>query len=127
MGRTLLLASLRPFKQVVGVEVSRALCAVARDNVSVWRERRDLACNDVRVVCADAAAWRYPHRDVLLYLYNPFGAATLSRLIDRVVLEVEGALTVVYHTPVQRGVLDRRVDFSLAADLGYGVVYKRES
>src|SRR5579883_966573 len=83
MGRVVLLASMHPFKQIVGVEVSPALCETARDNVVRWRRKKpDAACADIRVVCRDATAFRFPPGDLVVYLYNPFGESTLQRFID---------------------------------------------
>ena len=51
MGRALLLATRRPFKQIVGIEVSPALAAIARENVERWLHTYEQArCRDVRVV-----------------------------------------------------------------------------
>ena len=53
MGRALLLASELPFRQVVGIELSPALHAIARENVANARglQRR---CRDVRIRRGDA-------------------------------------------------------------------------
>ena len=124
MGRVVLLASLLPFKQVIGVEVSPALCDTARDNVVRWRRSKaELGCNDIRIVCADASAFRFPRGDLVLYLYNPFGEATLQRVADRLVSEANGAVYVLYHTPVHRVVFDQHARFELVSDLGFGLVY----
>jgi predicted RNA methylase len=126
MGRVILLASTKPFKQIVGVEVSKALCETARDNTVRWRRRHpETACKDVRVVCKDASSFHFPPGDLVLYLYNPFGAATLRALIDRVAKECGGRVFVVYHTPVHRAVLEEHPSFSLVADLGYGVIFEK--
>lgn len=126
MGRVVLLASIRPFKQIVGVEVSAALCETARDNVVRWRRRHhDLACKDVRIVCKDASAFRFPRGNLVFYLYNPFGEATFRALVDRIAAECLGEAYVMYHTPVHRRVLDDHPAFCLYADLGYGAIFEK--
>jgi len=126
MGRVILLASTKPFKQVVGVEVSPALCETARDNVVRWRRRHpDLACKDARIVCKDAASFKFPAGNLIVYLYNPFGETTLRKLVDRIAQECAGAVAIMYHTPVHRAVLDEHPAFELAADLGFGRVYRK--
>lgn len=124
LGRVVLLASARRFRQVVGVEVSPALCETARDNVVRWRRtHEDLACKDIRIVHADAASFRFPAGDLVVYLYNPFGEATVTRLAERLANEARGNCFVLYHTPVHRSVFDDHPRFTLAEDLGFGVVY----
>ena len=125
MGRVVMLAAMRPFKQVLGVEVSGALCETARDNLV--RRRRvppDLACKDVRIVHADASAFHFPAGDIAVYLYNPFGERTLSRLIETLAAREQGACYLLYHTPVHRVLLDEHARFELVSNLGFGVVYR---
>ncbi len=126
MGRVLMLAAMRPFRQVIGVEVSAALCETARDNV-VRRRRSQpqLVCKDVRIVCKDAAAFRFPAGDLAVYLYNPFGERTLAQIIDTLASHETGACYVLYHTPVHRSVLDAHAHFEPVADVNFGVVYRR--
>lgn len=126
MGRVVLLASTKPFKQIVGVEVSPALCETARDNVVRWRQRHpDLPCKDVRIASKDAASLKFPGGDLVFYLYNPFGEATLSRLVERIEKECSGAVFIMYHTPVHGAVLDEHASFALTADLGFGRIYEK--
>lgn len=125
MGRVVMLASARPFRQAVGVEVSAALCETARDNLVRWRRAHDdLACKDLRVVCADAAAYTFPKGNLVAYLYNPFGENTLRRIIDALAARTSDACYVLYHTPVHRAVLDADARFELVADLQFGAVYR---
>ncbi len=126
LGRVVMLASLRPFKQIVGVEVSGSLCETARDNLVRWRRvRAQIACKDVRIVCADAAEFRFPRGDVIAYLYNPFGERTLGRVVETLAAHESGECWIVYHTPVHREVLETHARFEKVADLGYGAVYGR--
>lgn len=125
MGRVVMLASTRPFRQVIGVEVSAALCETARDNVVHWRgAREDLRCKDVRIVRADAAAFRFPPGDLIVYLYNPFGERTLMRIAQTLAAHRSGPCYLIYHTPVHRAVLDAHARFELTADLGFGAIYR---
>lgn len=82
-GRVLLVAAERPFRQVVGVEASPALAAVARDNLERARRLR-LRCRDLRVDIGDAMTWPLPPGDLVLHLYHPFGPDLLTRFLGRV-------------------------------------------
>ena len=84
MARAVLIAARRPFRQVAGVEISPALHAVALENLAAI-DRASLRCKDVRLVCNDAADYRFPPGDLAIYLYNPFSAGLLVPLLERVV------------------------------------------
>jgi SAM-dependent methyltransferase len=123
MGRAVLLASEYPFAQVVGVEVSPGLYEVARENLeraNVPRRR----CRDVRLVRADARIWSYPPGDVVAFMYNPFDAdalaAAAASLLGR---RNPGPTWLLYHTPVERAVLERDGAWTLIAQTPAGIVY----
>lgn len=82
MGRAVLLASQLGFKAVVGVELHPTLARIAQKNVGLWRaagrER-----SPMRVVEGDAVEFALPDGPVLVFLFNPFGAAVLRRLLKR--------------------------------------------
>ena len=125
MGRTLMLASLRPFKQVLGVEVSPALCETARDNLVRWRRARsDLRCTDLRVVHTDASRFALPPGPVVVYLYNPFGEESVTRVASQIAVR-EPPCYVLYHTPLHRAVFETDTRFERIARLPFGCVYER--
>lgn len=100
MGRALMLASRRPFKQILGIEVSPALAAIARENVARWLSSDGgVRCRDVRIVLADATQYRYPSGNLLVFLYNPFGPESIEKLA-RNLCGHEGKLLLCYHTAV---------------------------
>jgi SAM-dependent methyltransferase len=80
MGRAVLLASELEFKAVVGVELHPALAAIARKNVRLWRAA-GRKCSSIRVFQADAVGFTLPDGPVLVFLFNPFAAAVLRRLL----------------------------------------------
>jgi len=82
-GRVVLIAAQRPFRQVVGVEVSARLAETARRNVVTYRPP-PVRRSTIEIVEADAAAFDMPTSDLLIHLYHPFEpevtAAVLGRL-----------------------------------------------
>lgn len=122
MGRVVLRAATRPFRQIVGVEISPALLEVAKENRRAYRG--ELACADVRLVRADAAAFTFPRGDLAVYLYNPFRADVLGPILDRLAATPRREVVLLYHTPVERAVVDAHPAFELATDLGFGLVYR---
>lgn len=124
MGRAVLLAAGHPFRQVVGVEISPALHAIARDNLKAF-DRTSLRCRDVRLVRGDAATFVFPSGDLVVYLFNPFDETILARVLERLVTSAGMRdITLVYHTPVARGAIDAHPDFELIAESALGAVYR---
>ena len=81
-GRALLLASRFPFKRILGVELDAALAAIAQANLRVfnapWQQ-----CHGLAVLHADATTIDLPPTPLLLYLYHPFLAPALKRVLRR--------------------------------------------
>jgi SAM-dependent methyltransferase len=126
MGRVLLLASQRPFRQIVGVEISPALHEIARENWSRF-PRAGVRCRDVRFVRADAASFTFPPGDLVVYLYNPFRSEVLEPVLDALAAEPDREIILLYHTPLERASIERRPDFVCIADVGFGAVFQHRS
>ncbi len=101
-GRALLVASELPFRDILGVELSPHLAQIARRNAAIIAQRYPQRTG-VRIAVADASTFPLPAGDLVLFLYHPFGA----ELVAKVVAGVEAALTtdrrsiyVVYYNPV---------------------------
>jgi SAM-dependent methyltransferase len=80
MGRAMLLAARLPFRQVVGVELNPTLARIARKNLTVWRASGQ-AVAPMKLVCGDAVEFLLPHGPCLAFLFNPFGATVMRRLL----------------------------------------------
>ncbi len=84
-GRALLLASLHPFHQILGVELDPALAATAHRNLQTFHHPAQL-CRDLRVLHADATDPTLfdrlaPSAPTVLFLYHPFLAPVLRRVL----------------------------------------------
>jgi len=122
MGRVVLLAARRPFKMVVGVEVSGALHEVARENLKAFDED-GLQCRDVRLVRADAAGYKFPRGRLAVYLYNPFRASVLASVLEKLLAQPR-EITLLYHTPVEREAIEASGAFELTRELSYAVIFR---
>lgn len=76
MGRIVLLAAELPFRRVLGVEFSRKLTDIGRENLRTARSR--LKCQDVELILADATAWPIPPDATVLFFFNPFDGEVLA-------------------------------------------------
>ncbi len=125
MGRVVLLAARRPFKQVIGVELSPALHEVALENRKTWVDARQ-QCTDIRFVRGDVCAVPLPPGNLLLYLYNPFRRPVFTALLKKVLVECPSSreIVVCYHTPVERKEIDDTGAFELLEDLHFGLIYR---
>lgn len=80
MGRAVLLASEIGFKAVWGVELHPKLAAIAKRNIGVWRAAgREHA--PIRIVQGDAVELVLPPGPLVAFLFNPFEAPVLRRLL----------------------------------------------
>ncbi len=107
-GRPLLVASEFPFRGIVGVELSADLARSAEANAAIIAARFP-GRTPIRVEVGDATAYALPAGNIVLFLYHPFGA----ELVIKVVKAVEAALVaerrtiyVVYYNPVHGACFD---------------------
>jgi SAM-dependent methyltransferase len=113
MGRAVLLAAEIPFRQVIGVELHPALVRVAKRNVAVWRKAGRVKA-PVRVVQADAVEYEFPQAPTVMFLFNPFGAVVMRRLLKRLArafADRPGALDVLYVNDEQAYVFEQKKGF----------------
>ena len=86
-GRTLLLAAEFAFRGVTGIEFAPELHAIANRNISSFRGPR--RCREVRSICIDAADYRLPARDCLLYFNFPFHEPVMQAVLASVTQTIE--------------------------------------
>jgi SAM-dependent methyltransferase len=88
-GRGLLVASEYRFRKVVGIELNPALAAIARGNVAQWTTSHaaDITAPrlaPIEVLEQDALDFEFPRTPTLLFLFHPFEAPVLERLLERI-------------------------------------------
>ncbi len=137
MGRAMLIAALQPFRAVVGVELNPALVRLARRNMTRWRKIANPQA-PMRLVCGDVADFVFPDGPCVAFLFNPFGATVMRRLLRRTsrtflrrrgeldllyvnneqesVLEAQPGFVRLFHGQVKRSRLDARADFQIMAN-----------
>lgn len=100
-GKAMLLASEYPFKQIIGVEFSAELAAIASRNCQVYRSRRQ-KCRSFTVECMDAGDYRIPSNPTLIYMYNPFREQVMQAVLERIRHSLEShprEFHVMYYNP----------------------------
>ena len=114
MGRALLLAAEFPFRAVVGVELNSTLARIGRRNMALWRVAGRVRAS-MRMVCRDAVEFRLSAGPCVVFLFNPFGAPVLRRLLaewTRSFIGRERQLDILYVNNEQERVLERYAGFA---------------
>ncbi len=114
MGRAVMLAAELPFRLVVGVELNPTLARVARRNLVLWRAAGH-ALAPTRIVCRDAIEFRFPAGPCVAFLFNPFGAPVMRRLLGTIsgtFASRAGQLEVLYVNNEQEAVIRRQPGFT---------------
>ena len=77
-----LLASELGFREIVGVELNPPLAATAKTNADLWTAAGK-ARSPIRIEQGDAADFVWPSGPCVIFLFNPFGATVMKRVLDR--------------------------------------------
>ena len=108
-GKPLMVAATSPFRRLIGVDISPTCIAVARRNIARYGPDK-IDPFRVELLVMEAEDFEFPDDPLVIYLYNPFPAAVL----ERVVAKLEASLrrrprpaAIVYMNPHALAALDR--------------------
>ena len=118
-GRGLLVASEFHFRGVVGIELNPELATIARQNVAHWigTHAADFTApqlSTIEVLEQDALEYEFPSTPTLLFLFHPFDAPVLRKLLRRIetqFAQCAGTLDLLYVNAECANVLDRNPAF----------------
>ncbi len=96
MGRALLFASTLPFARVIGVELSHSLCEIASRNLQRYYFLQNKSRPQWTIVNADAALFRIPDDATIFYMFNPFDAVVVGKVLNNILASVRAAPRRVY-------------------------------
>jgi hypothetical protein len=105
-GRVVLQAARRPFGRVMGLEVDKELCSVARRNAAKVAHR--LKAGSVETVCADALEWVPPDDITHAYFFNPFSGDVFRAAVDGLIASYDRrprTLKLLYLNPTMEPIL----------------------
>lgn len=125
-GRLLLIAAEFPFQAVIGIEFSRELCEVAKNNIdSIAADMRVAS----RIECqhADVTAFPLPDTPLVCYFYNPFDAVIMQVVVDRLATSLKRVpreVYVVYVHPEHRALFEAVGRWQLIEEDEFHVVYR---
>jgi SAM-dependent methyltransferase len=101
-GGAILALSKFPFSDIVGVEISADLIAIARDNVSKMglRNARFINCDATKFYDLDG----FSH----IYMYNPFPHVVMSQVLNNIaasLMRKNRPLMIIYKNPICHGII----------------------
>jgi predicted RNA methylase len=108
-GRALLVASLFPFKRIIGVEISVALNKITRKNIALFKDGCQ-KCTEIEALCLNVCDYELPQEDLILYMYNPFDEHVMGVVVAKVEMLVRQhgkRVYVIYHNPAYRDLWDQ--------------------
>ena len=106
-GRAVLMASMFPFRRVIGLELLELMHRLAGDNLGRFRLHRRA---EVQLVLGDASRYEMPDDVTAVFLYNSFGGTTFARWTERLFDSLDRSprrLTIAYLNPVEHEYLLR--------------------
>src|ERR1035441_3227318 len=112
MGRAMLLAAEMKFREIVGLELNPTLVRRAQKNLAAWRKSERTRVS-MRLVCGDATEFGFTARPTVLFLFNPFGAPVMRRLLQTLAkcfAGHPGEVDLLYVNNEQEGVLETKRD-----------------
>jgi SAM-dependent methyltransferase len=100
-GRVVHQAAKRPFKKVIGVEISPVLAETAREALAAKKHRH--RCGEVEIVVADAREYRAPDDLTIVYFFHPFFGETLDTVLAELVQSIDRnprRVSIIYSYPL---------------------------
>lgn len=117
-GRALVVASERPFRRVIGVEIAAELAGAAAANAQAIRIRYP-ARPEIEVLQADAATFVLPPGPLVVFLYQPFEMPVMRAVAASLAKSLAASprpAIVIYLFPVLRRAFDRLPILERAAE-----------
>ena len=94
-GRVLLLASVYPYKKIIGIEHSPLLHRSAVANIRKWRNAEQ-KCSDIESLCMDARDFMLPWGPLVLFFFSPFSPEVAGELFHKLQISLDDKLRPVH-------------------------------
>jgi hypothetical protein len=87
-GRALFVAAEFPFRRILGLEFAKELHLKTRQNILRYRHRKQ-RCHEIDSLNIHAGDFSFPDENLILYLFNPFPARILERVLRNLSASLE--------------------------------------
>lgn len=121
-GKILLLAAEYGYTSVLGVEFSPELCAIAKNNIDLYRDHI-YENSTIEVLCTDASEFEFSPNHQIFFMFNPFGETVMNLVainLDRSLKENPRQIYIIYTLPTFRHVLTAHIELKLISTFSYG-------
>jgi precorrin-6B methylase 2 len=108
MGRVVFQAAHYPFKRVIGVELSKELNDIAKENIERTIDR--LTCKNIELINADVLDYEIPDDVTVVYFGNPFTGDIFASTVQKLKASLERnprVLRIIYLNPIEEAILLR--------------------
>ena len=105
-GRTLLMASDYPFRQILGAELLSELNVIAQKNIGRYHSDQQ-KCFNIESICSDAREFEFPGDRLIVYLFNPFPDYVLRTVLENLQKSLNATpreVYVIYHNLVHEDI-----------------------
>lgn len=113
MGRAAIVASEFNFGEIIGVEISKELCVIARRNAKIIQENFPERPS-IEIINCDARRLKIKPANTVAFMYNPFGPDLIKDIVrkfDRT-LEAGYYVAIIYENPTYFSAIDSSEHFS---------------
>jgi SAM-dependent methyltransferase len=127
-GRVVHQAARRPFRRVIGVEISPALAEIARANLAA--RSHEHRCGQVEIVASDVSQFPIPDDLTIGYLFHPFSGETLDGLLRGIAESIDRRprlVRLIYACPAKSAEVLNTGRFRLVKELRPGFLSKHLS
>lgn len=116
-GKAMMLASLYPFRKIVGVEFSDELCRLSERNLRVFAHARQKT-RAFEVHCLDARKYEAVAEPCVFFFFNPFRAPLMQSVVERIAASIDAhprPVWIVYCNPEFAACIDAYPVFETVA------------
>ena len=103
-----MLATAYPFKRIIGVEFSAALCQIAKDNLNIFKNKCSFN-SAVDIIQVDVTAHKIGADENVFFMFDPFGEEILEQFITALKFSFKiypRQIWIIYHNPTHRKIID---------------------
>lgn len=82
-GRTLILASLSGFQEIIGIEYGKELCEITKRNLIIFQSKHKTA-KPIEIICMDALDFEIPDNATTIVFNDPFTPILLEKVVQNI-------------------------------------------
>lgn len=102
-GRAMCIAAHQGFKQVTGIDLSKGLCEMAKENLTLTKQK--IPAFEFNVINNDAFYYEIPDDVDCIFLFNPFDEIIMSAVVNNIFDSLQSnprKLRIIYINPLHK-------------------------